>query len=433
MNELPVHPRLAPAGSWPPFRIAASVVALAALLGIARVGAQQFTLSNLVDTTFTAPGHGNFTSFSVSSIGNNNVAYNGIYSGGNGIYSSTVGTTGATLIADFTTTAPGQGTFNGFSRPTVSGNSVAFQGGYAGGGGLYTGTVGTVGASLVADFTTTAPGQAVTFNSFDFPAISGATVAFAGSYTGGTGIYTGTVGGSVLSRVADRSTIVPGQTVPFTSFLGFNGSRPAVSGSNVAFVGGYATGSGVYTATVGSAGVTRAADTTTIAPGHGAFSAFSNPALSGNNLAFLGNYGGGTGIYTVGVDGFGLSVVVDTSTIAPGHGAFTFLGPAALNGNNLAFVGSYSGGRGIFAVIGGGLIDVVNTGDPLFGSILTGINIDSFGYAGNQITFSYGLQNGRIGVGVVNVIPEPSTWAMTICGLGVAGIGLRFRRGARRE
>src|SRR5205823_2621589 len=103
----------------------------------------------------------------------------------------------------------------------------------------------------------------------------------------------------------------------------------AVSGSNVAFPGNYSGGSGIYTGTVGATGAAKIVDVTSTAPGHGVFTSFVAPTVSGSNVAFGGSYSGGSGVYTGTVGATGAAKIADTADIAPGHGAFT-----SFNGNS---------------------------------------------------------------------------------------------------
>ena len=188
--------------------------------------------TNIADTSTTAPGHTAFTSFGTTpSVSGSNVAFLGGYSGGSGIYTGSVGATGATKIVDFTDTAPGHTAFTGFGNPpSVSGSNVAFFGLYSGGRGIYTGSVGATGATKIVDTTDTAPGQTA-FTNFGAPSVSGSNVAFLGLYGGGggRGIYTGSVGATGATKIVDLTDTAPGHTA-FTSF-----GPPSVSGSNVAF------------------------------------------------------------------------------------------------------------------------------------------------------------------------------------------------------
>jgi hypothetical protein len=79
------------------------------------------------------------------------------------------------------------------------------------------------------------------------PAISGNTVAFEAESHSTDGIYTGTVGGTNLSVVADGSTTVPGQGVDFTGF-----GALSLSDGNVAFIGDFGASSvGLFTESQG--------------------------------------------------------------------------------------------------------------------------------------------------------------------------------------
>src|SRR5690349_15560299 len=95
---------------------------------------------------------------------------------------------------------------------------------------------------------------------------------------------------------------------------------------------------GASNASAAAVSFANVADTTTTAPGHGAFTGFDYvPSLSGINVAFQGNYGGGYGIYTGNVGATGAAKVVDTGDTAPGHGAFGAFDAPSIRGSNLAF------------------------------------------------------------------------------------------------
>jgi hypothetical protein len=250
-------------------------------------------------------------------------------------------------VADTTTIAPGQGSFIVFGNPSISGSNVVFQGGYkvgtGTGSGIYAGSVGTMGAAKIVDQTDTAPGQG-TFVGFGNPSVSGSNVAFMGGTAGGSGTYTGSVGTTGAVKIVDQTDIAPGHGV----FISFS-NVTSVSGSNVAFRGGYSGGgSGIYTGSVGATGAAKVVDTSDTAPGHGAFSSLGIPSVSGSNVAFSGSYSGGSGIYTGSVGATGAIKIVDTGDTAPGHGVFTSFGNLSLSGSNVGFIGNFSGGSGIY-------------------------------------------------------------------------------------
>src|SRR5205085_646462 len=127
------------------------------------------------------------------------------------------------------------------------------------------------------------------------------------------------------------------------------GGLVGINGSNVAFLGTYGGGQGIYSSTVGATGATKIVDFGNVAAGHGAFTGFGNPAISGNNVAFLGLYSGGRGIYRGTVGATAATKIVEIGDTAPGHGVFTdFRNSPSISGNTVAFVGLYPGGRGLY-------------------------------------------------------------------------------------
>ena len=396
-------------------------ILVTAILGIAlsaQPASAAVIFSNIADTTTTAPGHGAFTGFgSAPSVSGSNVAFQGVYSGGQGIYTGSVGATGAAKVVDTGDTAPGHGAFTGFViNPTVSGNNVAFVGNYNSGTGIYTGSVGATGAAKVVDTGDTAPGHGA-FTNLGSPSVSGSKVAFHGIYSDGEGIYTGSVGSTGAVKIVDFGDNAPGHGA-FTKVV-----FPVLSGSNLTFLGLYSGGRGIYTGSVGATGATKVVDTDDIAPGHGAFTSFfTGGSVSGSNIAFQGVYVGGNGIYTGSVGATGAAKVVDTDDTAPGHGAFTGVDIyPSISGSNIAFSAGYSGGIGLYLVSGGSLSALLNTGDALFGSTVSGFNLAAFGNDNNAIVFQYSLADGRSGIAVATVatVPEPSTGVLGViaCGL----------------
>jgi hypothetical protein len=385
------------------------------------------TYSIVADTTTTAPGHGAFIGFVIPTLSGSNVAFQGNYSGGQGIYTGTVGATGATKVVDTDDIAPGHGAFTGLGiTATLSGSNLAFHGAYSGGSGIYTGTMGATGAAKIVDVGDTAPGHGL-FSEFGNPSVSGSNVAFRGTFAGGLGIYTGTVGAGGAAKVVETGDIAPGHGA-FTDL----GQFATVNGSNVVFIGSYSGGNGIYAGSVGATGAAKVVDFGNSAPGHGAFTGFNTVSVSGSNLAFQGLYSGGQGIYTGSVGATGAAKVVDTGDTAPGHGAFTSFGATpSLSGSNVAFAGFYSGGQGIYLVsggAGGSLSAVLNSGDPLFGSTVSSLNVSPFAYDNNAIAFSYTLANGRSGIGVA-IVPEPASLGV----MALGGLTLLRRRPRGRE
>ena len=136
------------------------------------------------------------------------------------------------------------------------------------------------------------------------------------------------------------------------------------------------------------------ADTNTAIPaGTGYFTEFSvhPPGLDGGNVAFWGTGSGGqTGIYT---DIGGLGVVADLNTTIPGgSGNFTWFGwRPRLDGGNVAFQGWGPGDQdGIYTDIGGlGVIADTNTAIPAGSGYFTGFENPSLD-SGNVAFRAYG-------------------------------------------
>ena len=288
----------------------------------------------------------------------------------------------AELAADGSTAIPG-GTGNFTSlpfAPSLSGSNLVFYGAGSGGQqGIYLMNRGfPVGPTRVADLNTPIPGGTGNFLSLGSAAgiiivggageagiiIVGGDVLFYGRGSGSQqGIYLSShASPTVPYRIADTATAIPGGVGTFAGFqnaLGFDGS-------DVAFVGSGSGGQqGIYGASVAVIGPPfKVADTATAIPGgSGNFVAFpAGPALSGSELAFIGNGSAAQqGLYTVAVlappqVGSPLRIADTTTAIPGGSGNFTSVGSdqahpvdPAMSGDRLAFVGSGSGGQqGIF-------------------------------------------------------------------------------------
>ena len=225
----------------------------------------QVTFNKVVDTTMSAAGlTKTFTGFAAPSVSGNNVAVIANVSTGEAVISGQAKSVGATVLAQQGTSAGADGTFSAItgSIAAVSGSNVVFtSGASSGGSGVFVATVGTLGATPIADSFTPAPANSSARPCAyqGGPGISGNTAVFQCTQSRGT--YVGTIGSGSVGSVADFTTTVPGQGVPFTSFEG----SPAISGSNVVFQGGWASGSGIYTGTAGVTAATAIADTTMLA------------------------------------------------------------------------------------------------------------------------------------------------------------------------
>jgi len=156
---------------------------------------------------------------------------------------------GAGNFASFYDPALGQ---NGVYLPNISGANVVFGGRNSAGTSFGLFLTNAFGLATVATNATAIPNGSGLFTSFGTtPAISGSNVAFYGTGSGQAGIYRWSGGAPVL--VADLNTSVPGGTGRFTSF----GQQPfqsevAISGTHVAFRGTSSGGSGIYTDLTGT-------------------------------------------------------------------------------------------------------------------------------------------------------------------------------------
>jgi hypothetical protein len=258
------------------------------------------------------------------------------------------------------------------------------------------------------------------FTTFLYQSVNRGNVAFSAgnSATGFGGVYTNI--GGVLNRIADSLTPIPGGVGSFNQFY----EAPSLSNGSVAFSGGTIAGQrGVYLFRDGA--LTRVADRTTPVPGgSGNFSSFNQPSLNGDTLVFTGGGGGRRGIYLA--QGSLLTALVDTTTPIPdGSGSFTAFGRwQSLDGDRLAFVGSgVSGQVGIYTLIGGQLTKVIDLNDILDGKQLSSLEIGPDALRGSSLAFDAQFTDGTSGIFLAQLqgtVPEPSTYVLF--GLGTAGL-----------
>ncbi len=314
------------------------------------------TLSKVADTNTPIPGGtGNFSSFSVFSISGGNIAFFGSGSGEGGIYLFNGAT--LTKVADGNTPIPpgGAGNFDGFlsdvGSVAISGSNVVFDGFGSSFGqeGIY--LFEGVTLRKAADTNTAFPGGTGNFHSFGSVAISASNVAFRGGSGFQQGVYV--FDGTTLGKVADTNTPIPGGTGDFCDFR----FPVLIGGGNVAFMGVSGTqqqgfcsrqqGIYLFDGTV----LSRLADTKTMVPGgKGDFTDFFGLAMSDRNVAF-GGFGSldEQGIYFF--NGTTLSVVADTNTPIPGGtGNFGgFSSPPVISDSNMAFAAAgFDGTQGIY-------------------------------------------------------------------------------------
>lgn len=423
----------------------ALTLGFALLSGIHLAQADSITYSKIADVSTAAPGSGvNFSDLSAVSIDGSNLVFIGVTNGNTtGIYTSTIFGLSLGRIADTSTTIPNDsgspmsGPFSGLGTPSISGTNVAFSGTTNSLGGIYTGSIGTVGANLVLQRNDPAAELHEKIGVMSAPLISGTQVAFFSTYindgTGGvtgSGIYVGTVGlHSTPTILADRLMTPPGHT----NFISFNGSVSA-DGNMVAFRGSYnGGGSGIYAVKTDDSSLTKIADTNTPLPDNSGNFVFtiSSPVISGTNVAFST----GSGIYLS--DATGMHTVADSSTFVPGLSGVQFSpggfsSTVSLDGGNVAFTAAYAGGSGLFLEYNGSLLPVVTTSSTLFGDPVYFYSITNEALDGDHVAFSYLVNgpSGTTGVAVANInsVPEPSAWTFLLGGIGSFAMGRRRRK-----
>jgi hypothetical protein len=163
---------------------------------------------------------------------------------------------------------------------------------------------------------------------------------------------------------------------------------------------------------------------TTIVTGAAGFTGLGDPSINADGtVAFFGERNGGVvGIYTIG----GGPVV----TVADSSGPFSTVnfGPEALinAGGTVAFWSPLdAGGSGIFTGPDPVADKVIRTGDALFGSTVTAVGSHISNRAqgtfdindNGDVAFVYQLANGKSGIAVAHVIPEPASAILLAIGL----------------
>jgi uncharacterized protein YjbI with pentapeptide repeats len=378
------------------------------LLSTAAASAAPYSFSNIMDST--VPGA--YFGFRDAALNGNKVAYLATFTqSGFGNIDSIFTSTGGPrtkVVQELTNAPPANGyaipgLFSSIGRPSISGSTLVFPAHVS---GLFQGieadAIFSPGALAVGtQYFGSYPYQ-YSYKSVADPRISDDVLAFRASLTSSSvpdSLYT-KYGGRIVG-VGD--TAPPGGT--FSAIDADYGS----SADKVAFRGTYGTQEGIFT---GQSGVplTTIAKKGDAAPIGGTFQTLLDPAISGNNVAFVGTSASGTGIFTG--SGGGLSTVVKTGDVTPDGAAISNVSIPAIGGSVVAFRADYSGGSGIYTKSGGELSKVIQTGDPLFGSTVTSFAFSDLGLdsgGSGYLAFTYGLANGRSGVAMAYTGPAPPT------------------------
>lgn len=312
-----------------------------------------------------------------------------VFISGVGIYRYTQGS--ISIVADETTPIPnGNGSFTGFatSFANFDGEAIAFVGtGTNSQKGVYLSRQGNI--SRVADRSTAIPGGSGSFGNLEWATVGGDVVSFNGSGDTEKGIYRWTSGDG-LTVLADRNTIIPGTTT--TKFTDL--TVPFTSEGNTAFLGWDSTGNRLYITT---------GNGLQAIPG----TEFSgDPALDGLDLV---SYGAGKAIYKI-INGQLTSVVGHS---APGIAVITFWSLASISDGDTAFRVSGGGTSGIFREYAGSLVPILYTGDVLDGKQVTSVLTGLQAIDGADVVFSVGFSDGTSGV-YLSSIPEPATGALFV-------------------
>jgi hypothetical protein len=413
MISNPLGPRLCPAAL-----LTAALVATPAL-------AQPFSFTRIANFSTPVPsGVGNFNALYQPSVSAGRVAFRGDSVGHNndpydwtGVYTD--------LPGPLTAIASGS-SYSGYAYvvdPSIDASTVAYKSSVPFNQVLSTWTGGV--STFVADKGTNAPpGGSGPFDALARPSVHAGKVAFWGfaSPPSLTGIFTNATG-PLTNTIRDGTTPIPGGAGAFTGV-----TDPDFDGGHFAFFGmGSSSQQGVYLTTPAGS-VSRIADRTTPVPGgSGTFFLLSTlPSFDGTDAAFQA-YGtaGEKGVYRT--LGGGLSMVADHSTPIPGGaGLFTgFANEPAIDGAYVAFIGEGSSGQhGLFVgTASGGIFDIIGAGDPLDGRIVQRLDIGREAIDGQTLGFWAEFTDGTEGV-YITTIPSPG--AATL--LGAAALACIRRR-----
>ncbi len=396
----------------------------------------QFTFTKVVDSTDNISGQGTAVTIQGQSLSGNTLLFKAeLLNGTAGLYTATVGVPGISKILDNHDTPPDGGTyFTAYFSSTwpdratgTDGANIALASFLGSTTAIYTGSASAFVPTKLVGSGDPVPGHG-SFTNVGTPAISGSNVVFPGTYGSHfpEGLYAGTVGMGGVSKIVEAGDIAPGSA----AFSVFYDTTLGISGNNIAFATRITGGSGIFTGTVGTAGATKLADTSTSAPDGGIFTAFGKFSISGANVAFQGA-ATNSGVYMGKVGMSGLSAVANSLIPAPsgigylfGQGSGGYSGPGwinaplvifdsslggvAVSGDDVAFVASYAipygaTAQGLFLKSGGSLRKILGTGDALFGSSVVGIGVSPTGFDGNRIAFYYTLSDGKRGIAVATI------------------------------
>jgi hypothetical protein len=367
--------------SWERYDWATRLVITIAMVltRVLSAAAASYQFVNIVDDS----GPFDTNDFGGASINNSGVvAFKGARDGVHGIYTGSGGA--ITTIADMS------GPYNGvsYSASINDAGVVAFAGGLdTGGQGIFTSSGGPT--NPIVD-------SSGPFASFDPPAINnGGTLAFLATLDGGqSGIYASD--GGAATTIADLGGDL--------SFIGFD--LPAINNNGtVAFFaarslggggGGFSQGTGIFTGNGGPVNTIHFAIS--------ASGVFGTPSINDSEeLAYPRHTSGSATIYAYSAGTPNPFVMTNSS------GPFLGLeNPHVNSAGDIAFQGYVfqpTEGWGIFTGPNPATDKVIQTGDTLFGSTVTSVDL-SLGRRLNDrgdVVFGYGLASGVVGIAVARV------------------------------
>ncbi len=367
---------------------------IACLLITATKAKAEYTFTLIADSTGPFGNFGTTSPVSLNASGT--VAFSALLDNGSrGVFTGNGGPTTTVTISAMP--------FASFGAPSINqAGTVAFYGKQATGvgEGIFAGNGGPL--LTIAD----TAGQFDSFGGYTSINAAGKVAFVADQDSGPIGIFVGDGGVATpivinsvsLNRVSSASIHDAG-TVAFKAFLGQG---------NLSM--------GIFTSNGGPIA--------TIADSSGLLKSFGNtPSInSAGTVAFVGGLdfdSAAFGIYTG--NGGPLMTIADLS------GPFSYfdfnLNLPSINGaGTVAFMASLdSGGFGIYIGDGADTSEVIGSGDPLFGSTITSLNISptSFNDLG-QVAFGYTLANGATGIAIANPVPEPSSSLLLALLLGLS-------------
>ena len=312
-------------------------------------------------------------------------------------------------IADTAFVAPDGLPIFVYSQPQLGGGSVVFMGA-TGAPDAYIFRAPVTGGSVtkLVDGTTKVPGGIGAFTGSHFgyfaayqppgctpPAAGASSAVFVGrDAAGNEGLYSVPLTGGTLTRLADRTTAVPGGPVGGHAHFdaGYSPCNFSVSGNVVVFDAGL---QGVYSVQTNGTQLTRVADGNTPAtPPPTPVNSFSQPSISGSTVTYIGStVFGPYGVYAGATSGLGQALVRTRNSPQFNQFSYPIAGSgwidfaARLAGNNPALYRMTTSGAALQTVANLNSAVPPNAPGTRFVSIGSSSNNDGYAPAGNLTVF----------------------------------------------